>query len=216
MPYLLFSKVRINISNIALKRAVCAFFIIGFIYSYCMDIFNGQGWTKTILIDFQNERLLIHFMAFLLGSLCFQLKTFESKWTSKKLYIIISCTAWIPITLYLFIVIYSIIITGKYLFSEIVDALLIRFSFLLSLLCLLYLMINTFRYYLNIEGKIRKELNKNSYYVYIIHLIVIGSIALTMLNTAIPSLVKYLILTVSSYIACNVIITSYRKVIYRM
>ena len=30
-----------------------------------MDIFEGQGCTKTILINFQNERLLIYFMIFL-------------------------------------------------------------------------------------------------------------------------------------------------------
>ncbi len=211
--YLFFSRVNINISNITLKRAIWAIFLIGFIYNFCMDIFKGQGWTKTILIDFQNERLLIYFMIFLLGSLCYKLKTFESKWKNKKLYIIISCTAWIPINLYLFLLIYSLINPGNYIFSEIVDALLIRFSFLLSLLCLLYMMINTFRYHLNKQGKIRKELNKNSYNVYIIHVIVVGGIALTMLNTAIPSLLKYLILTVSTYVASNLIIYFYRKVI---
>jgi peptidoglycan/LPS O-acetylase OafA/YrhL len=74
-------------------------------------------------------------------------------------------------------------------------------------------MINTFRYYLNKQGRLSKELNGNSYSVYIIHVIVIGGIALTMLNTAIPSLLKYLILTVSTYIACNLIVYFYRKVI---
>ncbi len=91
--YLFFSRVNINISNITLKRAVFVIFHIGFIYSFCMSIFKGQGWTKTILIDFQNERLLIYFMIFLLGSLCYKLKIFESKWKSKKLYHIINCTA---------------------------------------------------------------------------------------------------------------------------
>ena len=152
-------------------------------------------------------------MIFLLGSLCYKLKIFESKWKSKKLYHIINCTAWIPINLYLFLLIYSFVKPGDFIFSGIVDQLLIRFSFHLSLLCLLYVMINTFRYYLNKQGKITKELNKNSYYVYIIHTIVMGGIALTMLNTAIPSLLKYLILTVSTYVASNLIIYFYRKVI---
>ncbi len=74
-------------------------------------------------------------------------------------------------------------------------------------------MINTFRYYLNTQGKISKELSKNSYNVYIIHVIVMGGIALTMLNTAIPSLLKYLILTGSTYVASNLIIYFYRKFI---
>jgi fucose 4-O-acetylase-like acetyltransferase len=211
--YLLFSRVNIKLSKITLKGAIGAVFLIGFIYSFCMDIFKVQGWTKTILIDFQNERLLIYFMVFLLGSLCYKLKIFESKWKNKKLYILIICTAWIPIILYRYLFINSFIRPGNHIFSEMVDALLMWFSFHLSLLCLLYVMINTFRYYLNKQGKISKELNKNSYNVYIIHVIVLGGIALTMLNTAIPSLLKYLILTVSTYAACNLAIYSYRKVI---
>jgi len=211
--YLFFSIVKIKISNITLKKAVWAVFLIGFIYLVCMDIFNGEGWTKTILMDFQNERLLIYFMIFLLGSLCYKLKTFESKWKNKKLYIVLSCTAWIPVYLYINLLQYSLLSPGKYIFSEIVDAILIRFNLLLSLLCLLYLMINTFRYYLNRQGKISKELNKNSYNVYIIHVIVMAGIALIMLDTTIPSLLKYLILTVSTYAASNLIVYFYRKVI---
>jgi hypothetical protein len=211
--YLFFSRVKINISNITLKKAVWAVFLFGFIYLVCMDIFNGEGWTKTILIDFQNERLLIYFMVFLLGSLSNKLKIFESKGKNKRLYIVLSCTAWIPVILYIKLLLYSMINPGKYIFSEIVDALLIRLNLLLSLLCLLYLMINTFRYYLNKQGKISKVLNKNSYNVYIIHVIVMGGIALTMLNRAIPSLIKYLVLTVSTYASCNLIVYFYRKVI---
>jgi len=94
-----------------------------------------------------------------------------------------------------------------------VDALVTWFSFHLSLLCLLYVMINTFRYYLNKQGKISRALSRNSYNVYIIHVIVLGGIALAMFNTAIPSLLKYLILTVSTYAACNLIIYFYRKLI---
>ncbi len=213
MLYLLFSKANINISIITLKKAVFAIFLIGLFYSFCMSIFKFQGWTKTIVIDFQNERLLIYFMTFLLGSLCYKLKIFEPKWKNKKFYILINCIAWIPINLYLFLIIYSFIKPGDFIFSEFADILLIWFSFHLSLLSLLYIFINTFRYYVNKQGKVIKELNKNSYNVYIIHVIIIGGIALTMLNTEIPSLLKYFILTVSSYVASNLIISFYRNVI---
>ncbi len=211
--YLFLSRLNINISKITLKGAIGGFFLMGLIYSFCMDIFNGQGWTKTIFIDFQNERLLIYFLIFLLGSLCSKLKTFDSKGKSKKFYIILSCTAWIPVTLYISLLFNSLLNPGKYILSEIVDSLLIRFSFLLALLCILYVMINTFRFFLNKSGKIRKEMNRNSYNVYIIHVIVIGGIALTMLDTAIPSLLKYLILTASAYSASNLIVYFYRKVL---
>jgi fucose 4-O-acetylase-like acetyltransferase len=211
--YMLFSKVKISVPNISLKGAVLGTFLTGFVYSVSMDIFGFRGWTKTVLIDFQNERLLIYFMIFLLGSLCFKRKTFGSKSKSKKLYIVIIFTAWIPIMLYRFFYIKSFTIIGNYVFSEVVDTLLFWFSFHLSLHCLLYVIINTFRYYLDKQGKIWNELNQNSYYVYIIHTIVLGGIAFTMLNTAIPSLLKYLILTVSTYAACNLIAYRYRKTI---
>lgn len=210
--YLFLSRLNINISKITLRGAIGGFFLLGFIYSICMDIFGGLGWTKTIFIDFQNERLLIYFLIFLLGALCLKLKTFESKGKIKKFYIILSCTVWIPVMLYISLLFNSLLNPEKYIVSEIVDSLLIHFSFLLSLLCLLYVMINTFRFFLNKSGKISKEMHRNSYNVYIIHVIVIGVIALTMLDTAIPSLLKYLILTVSTYSASNLIVYFYRKI----
>ena len=211
--YLLFSRAKINISSITLKKAISAIFLICFIYSFFMSILRFQGWTKTILIDFQNERLLIYFMIFLLGSLCCKLKIFESDVTNKKLYIVINCTAWIPINLYILVLINFFIRPGNFIFSEIIDIGLLWLGFHLSLLCLLYLMVTTFRYYLNKQGKILKALNENSYYVYIIHVIVIGSISLIMLNTTIPSLLKYLTLAVSTWVISNLIVYFYRILI---
>jgi fucose 4-O-acetylase-like acetyltransferase len=211
--YLCFSRVRINMSQITFKRAVFVTFLICVVYSFCMDFFNLHGWTKTVLIDFQNERIFIYFMVFLLGALSYKLKVFESDWKNKKLDIILHSTGWIPINLYIFLLIYSLVKPGDYLVSEIVDTLLIRLNFVLSLAYLLYVMITTFRKYLNKQTKIMMELSKNSYGVYIIHVIVMGTVALTILNTAIPSLLKYLILTVSTYAASNLIISFYRKVV---
>jgi fucose 4-O-acetylase-like acetyltransferase len=205
--YLLLRRVNIVTFNISLKRAVFSVFLIGFVYSFFMDIFNGMGWTKTVLIDFQNERLLIYFMIFLLGSLCYKLNIFESKGTNKKLYYGVIFTAWIPIIVYINFYVIHLMAPGHFIFSQIIDSLLLWFSFNLSLLCLLFVMISTFRYYLNKQGRIGKEWNKNSYYVYIIHVIVLGVIALTMLNVAIPSLVKYIVLTVSTFVVSNLIIS---------
>jgi fucose 4-O-acetylase-like acetyltransferase len=205
--YLLLRRVKIARFNISLKRAVLAVFLIGFVYSFCMDIFNGIGWTKTVLIDFQNERLLIYFMIFLLGSLCYKLNIFESKGTSKKLYYGVIFTAWIPIIAYIYFYVIHLIAPDNFIFSRITDNVLLWFSFNLSLLCLLFVMISTFRYYLNKQGRIGKEWNKNSYYVYIIHVIVLGVIALIMLNVAIPSLLKYIVLTVSTFVVSNLIIS---------
>lgn len=213
MLFLGISNLNLKLPKIGLNVGVGGVFVLGLIYSFTMDILKLQGWTKTVLLDFQNERLLIYFMLFLLGGLCYRLKTFDSKPKGRKLYIAVLCTVWIPISLYQFFYIQSFVYPGVFVFSEMGDVLLMWFNFHLSLLCLLYVMINTFRYYLDKQGEISNELNKNSYNVYIIHTIVLGGIALTMLNTAIPSLLKYFILVVSTYIASNMIVYLYRKVI---
>jgi surface polysaccharide O-acyltransferase-like enzyme len=214
--YLLLSKVNIDMPRLSLKTAVWSVFLISLTYSFCMDVFSLQGWTKTLLIDFQNERILIYFMVFLLGSLCYKLKTFDSKWKNKKLYVAINCVSWIPINLYLFLIIYSLIYPGNYLFSAIVDAVVIRLSFLLSMVCLLYVSIQTFRYYLDKQGAIGKELSRNSYSVYVIHVVVMGAVALAMLNTAIPSLLKHLILAVATFAVGNLLVSLYRKASRRL
>ena len=213
MLYLCGSNLNLKLPWIGLKGGIGGVFVLGLIYSFSIDMLNAQGWTKTVLLDFQNERLLIYFMIFLLGGLCYKLKTFDSKPKGKKLYIAVLCTVWIPISLYQFLYIQSLLNPGVFVFSEIVDTLLLWFNYHLSLLSLLYIMINFFRYYLDKQGKIIKELNHNSYNVYIIHVIVIGGIALTMLNTAIPSLLKFLILTVSALGVSNLIVYFYRKFI---
>jgi fucose 4-O-acetylase-like acetyltransferase len=210
--YLLFSKVNISIPNISLKGAVFGTFLIGFVYSLSMGgIFGFRSWTLTPLIDFENERLLVYFMIFLLGSLGFRQKVFASKPKSKKLYIVVNSIAWIPITIYIIFLLIPFIAPDGFMISPVVDRLIYWLSFYLSLLCLLYVMIETFWRYLDKPGKIWNGLNQNSYYVYIIHVIVLGVIALPLLNSAMPSVLKYLTLTASTIIASNMIISLYRQ-----
>ena len=71
-------------------------------------------------------------------------------------------------------------------------------------------MIQTFRFYLDKQSKLWNELNRNSYYVYIIHVVVMGLLATLMLDWETSSLMKYLILTVSTFVACNVMISCCR------
>jgi len=211
--YLLASKAKIRIPNIPLKGAVLGIFLTGFVYSVGMDMFGLRGWTKIGLLDFQNERLLIYFMVFLLGALCCRLRVFDARPKGRMLYPIVNSTAWIPITAYIFFLLYPWFKPGSFIVSQIIDRLIVWFSFHLSLFCLLYVMIETFRRYQDKPGKLRSELNKNAYPLYIVHVIVMGGLALLMLNTAIPSLWKHLILTASTYVASNVIISLCRRVI---
>ncbi len=176
-----------------------------------MDLLGLHGWTKTLLIDFQNERLLIYFMMFLLGSLCGKRKVFVSGWHHKKLDLILHCTGWIPLNLYFFLLIYSLLNPGKYLVSDLVDTFFLRLNFTLSLAYLVYAMVTIFRKYLNKQGTLSRALNANAYGVYIIHVVVMGGLALPMLDTAMSGLPRLLLLTVSTFGASHIIMCSLRR-----
>ena len=93
-----------------------------------------------------------------------------------------------------------------------IDTAVTQFAFLLSLLFLVYLAVETFRYYLNRQGSLSKELSRSSYPVYIIHTVVLGAIALVPLHTGIPSPLKHLILAVSTYAVSSTAVYAWRKV----
>ncbi len=211
--YLLVSRLNLNLSKITLRGAIGVFFLLGLAYSTTLDVLHGEGWTKTALVDFQNERLPVYFFVFLSGSLCFARKTFESKGHGKRLARVLAATVWIPVALYILWFRYEASHPGKDLFSGLLDSLLIKLLLLLSILGLLTVVINVFRLFLNTSGKIVKELNGNSYGVYIIHTIVLGVIAWALLQTALLIWAKYLLLTGSTYVACNLIVSFYRRFI---
>jgi hypothetical protein len=78
---------------------------------------------------------------------------------------------------------------------------------------MVYLMVQSFWRYLDRTGPVWDELNRNSYGVYIIHVIVIGGIGLVLLSVTLPAMLKWLILTVSAYVACNLIVSLYRRAV---
>ncbi len=213
MLYLLLSKVNVSIPNISIKAAVVGIFVVGFLSSFAIGSWLGfRSWTLTPLIDFENERLLLYFMTFLLGSLCFRQNAFAEKPQAKMLYIIVSSTVWIPIMLHIFARLYPFFypegfsITPLYL-------LIWWFSFYISLLCLVYLMVETFWRYVDKTSRIWSELNRNSYGVYIIHVIVIGVFGTLLLNMDLPAIVKYLLLIVLTYLGSNLIVSGYRSLV---
>jgi fucose 4-O-acetylase-like acetyltransferase len=211
--YLLVSKVKIRIPNISLRGAVFVIFLSGFANSASRDILGLRGWTNIGVLDYQNERFFVYFLVFLFGALCFRLKIFDSEPVNKKLCTVLSFIAWIPITVFVFFSHNISCNPGYIIVSEIIDRLILWFSYQLSLLCLMYVMIETFRRYLDTSGKMWNEMTQNSYYVYIIHVIVLGVIALAMLNMAIASLLKFLILALSTYSVSNLISSLYRQAV---
>lgn len=211
--YLLLSKATNSAPRISLKGAVLVAFFVGFAYSVTMDIAGFRGWTHTSILDFQNERLLIYLMAFLLGALCFRQKVFDAQPKSRKLYVFVNATNWVPITSYIVFLLFRWLNPGRHIISEFVDTLILWSSYQLALLSLVYLMIETFRRYLHKPKALWNELNANSYCVYIIHVIVMGGFALALRDTTLPSLGKYLILTASTFLASNLIVSLLRIVL---
>jgi hypothetical protein len=205
--YLAISRSGMRLPNVSLRTAAIGSFLVGWVYSIGMDLLDLQGWTLTWLIDFQNERLLIYFMFFLFGALCGKLEAFDEGPGSKRLYHVANGVSWIPITLYAVFLIFPLLNPGEAIVSGTMDRVILWFFFQVSLFCLVFTMIQTFWRYRNTQGKLSRELNKNSYYVYIIHLIVLGGLASTMLSIAMPSVLKHLLLVLATLVVSNLIVS---------
>jgi hypothetical protein len=178
-----------------------------------MDYFNLHGWTKTILIDFQNERLLIYFAVFLFGAQLYKLNAFNLGKIKKKTNNIIHSLGWLPINLYIFLIIYELIYPNEFLVNKVIHVAIIRIAFTLSLAYLIYASVTLFWNLLDKTGKIFSLLNKNSYGVYIIHVIVIGVISTFLMSVDIHHFFKFLITILLSYFISNSLIFYYSKLI---
>ncbi len=209
--YLLLSKLNLPTENLSFNKATAAVFVLGFGYSVVLGALDWIGWTKTPLVDFQNERLLMYFLVFLLGALCHRRRIFDTDEKNMKLYWAVGATAWIPMNLYVVVLINFFLRPGEFFVSANVDRLSLWFGFYLSLFSLLYLAVTTFKYYFNRQGRLGGALGKLSYNVYIIHIMVMGPIALGLLDIDIPALLKYPILTVATYAGSNLIAYAYIK-----
>jgi surface polysaccharide O-acyltransferase-like enzyme len=211
--YMLLTRVKCLPEKTPIKSVIGAMFVLGFVNSFGMDMLKLRGWTKTLLLDFQNERLLIYFMMFLLGALCYRQKVFTEKPRGRKLYLAVCASAWIPVAVYIFALLMPVSKPGSFVISALADRGILWLAFHLSLLCLLYLLIESFRRYVDRPGRLLKELSRNSYALYIIHVIMLGLIALPLLNVTIPSFLKHLVLTVSTCVVSNLMIHLYRRTI---
>jgi hypothetical protein len=73
-------------------------------------------------------------------------------------------------------------------------------------------MVETFRRYFDSAGGLRRELNRNSYSVYIVHVVVMGALAQGLLSAPLGSIAKFLALTIGTFAASNAIVSSARAV----
>jgi hypothetical protein len=203
--------------KISLKSAVALIFILGVIYSMVISEAGLKGWTHSALFDFQNERLLIYFMSFLLGSLCKKLNVFAGEKPNYKIYIAANVVLSVSLTVFTLVALnlfYNLIEPGRnhFYISSFADRLVYYSSAILAMLSFLQVFVHAFRFNLNKTNNILSELSKNSYAVYIIHMIVLGVVALAMTHLSVHGGVKYVLLSASTFLLSNMIIYSWREV----
>jgi len=209
--YLLLQKANINVSNISRKWAVLVVFLISFAYSFGIGwVVEFRSWTHSALLDFENERVLIYFLTFLLGVLFFEQNAFAEKPKSKLVYNIANGVAWIPVTGHIFVRIYPFFFPEGFAVTPLYR-LLWWLSFDLALVSMMVVMIESFWRYFDKTGRIWAELNRNSYGVYIIHVALIGLFGTLLLHTNLPALAKYPLLLVSTYVGSNLLVSAYRS-----
>ena len=86
-------------------------------------------------------------------------------------------------------------------------------SFDLALLCMMYLMVESFRRYFDKSGRIWSELNRNSYGVYIFHVIMVGIFGTLLMKLGLPVYVKYPLLIILTYLSSNLLISTYKNLV---
>ena len=157
-------------------------------------------------------------MAFLLGSLCYKLNVFESTKKNIKYYILSNVVLTLALGIFTVVALnlfFNIVDPERNYFfvSAFIDRIAYYTFALLSMLSFLYVFIHLFRFNFNKSNRLMRELNRNSYSVYIIHIIVMGVIALLLVKIQIPSILKFAILTLFTFILSNFILYVYNRLI---
>jgi fucose 4-O-acetylase-like acetyltransferase len=209
--YLVVNKLGIKFPKISLVWMAAISFVLSLGFSYWIGSVAGfRSWTLTPILDFENERLLAHFLFYIAGIVCYRRNVFAELPKSKTMYIVASSVAWLPVTGHIFVRLWPFFVPG---FSITPLYQLLWFvSFHLSSLVMVYLMVESFRLYVTKSGKLWEVLNRNSYGVYIIHVIVIGVFGTLLLFTSLPAVVKWILLVITTYVGSNLIVSLYRSV----
>lgn len=213
LTYLGLVKTKIRIPKMSMGRALLIASITGFAYSFLIGGLVGfRSWTLTPVIDFENERLLLYFLAFLLGVLGFRRNIFSERPQKKTLYNVVSAIAWIPITGHILVRIWPFFFPDGFAITA-----MYRFwwwiSFYVSLVALAYSMIVTFWLYVDRGGRLWAELNRNSFGVYILHTVLIGVFGTMLLRLDLPGEAKYPLLFITTYLGSNLIVSVYHRIL---
>ena len=215
--YLALSKIDLPPLRISVKTGVVLTIIIGVIYSMLLSNAGLTGWSHSGFLEFQRERLLPYFLVFLLGALCQKEKVFEWK-KNRKYYIIANVVLTLSLGIFTAVALnlfFNLITPDRNYFfiSDPIDRMVYYITALLSMFSFLYVLLYVFKFNFNKTNRLMTQLNKNSYSVYITHVVVLGILALMMIHLPIPAIVKYLLLTILTFTLSNFLIFAYERLL---
>ncbi len=213
--YLMWEKLRISFRSISVKKAAILTFVVGLVYGMTISAAGMKGWYNSVLVDFQRERLVVYFLVFILGALCYKQKAFESGKKNIRLYILSNIVLTISLGIYTAVALnlfYNIITPGRNYFfiSDFADRAVYYATGLASMLSFLYIFIHAFRFSFNRRYRIMEPLNRNSYAVYVLHTVIMGVIGVVLMRTELSALVKYPLLTLLTFVLTNLLVSGYR------
>ena len=147
------------------------------------------------------------YIFFIAGVIVNRKKLFAAPPKGKKLYLAVNTLAWLPITVHMFLRIWPFL-TENFSVTPLYRILWFA-SFHISSIVMVYLMVESFRRYFNKTGKFWNALNRNSFGVYIIHVIVLGFLGTLLLYVNLPAVAKWILLVISTYSVSNLIVAIY-------
>jgi hypothetical protein len=215
LVYLAIEKSGLSSFKVSLWIGVSLTLAIGVIYSMLISVAGLAGWFHSAIFDLQTERLLVYFISFLLGSLCFKLNVFNSDSKNIAYYIIANITLTIGLGIFTVVALnlfYNMVDPGRNYFfiSDFADRLIYYITAILSMLSFLYVFLHVFRIHFNKTNVLLNLLNNVSYSVYIIHLVVLGVIALAMKDLALHGFLKFILLTIFTFAVSNILVIAYQ------
>jgi fucose 4-O-acetylase-like acetyltransferase len=208
--YVLFHRVGLPLRKIPLGWALTGAVILSTGCGYLLGALGLEGWTKTWFFDVQNERLLPYLFSFLIGALAYKRGLFDTTKRNLKLYIGVSATAWLPINVYVFVLLNYLLHPGEPIFSPVVDGILYWSSLHISMLAMVYILLATFHYWARRTGRFARNLSALSYGVYLVHIPILGLLATALLNWDVSALIKYPLLFGATYLISNLLVLCYR------
>ena len=219
LSYVMLRKSGLDFSRVSVKTWTLLTLFGGLAYSMTISGLGLDGWYHSAILHFEWNRLLVYFLVFLLGTVVFENKATEDMLDYKKSYILINVVLTISITIFTATALnlfFNLIDPARdhYFISPGADRTFYYLSLLTSMLSFIYIMVYSFKAYANKTNNLWTALSSNSYFVYIIHLVVLGVLAIPLLDVNFPAGIKFLILALSTWVISNVLVYCYMKIIH--